>query len=89
MFKKYKVTKNGKFKFAGTHNECFAFILNNQGQSVHHAVTYEGWNITDSNNSNSVTKNIKKKKQYREKRVLMSTKKDISQNYKKTLMEKT
>ena len=35
------------------------------------------------------TKNIKKKKQYREKRVLMSTKKDISQNYKKTLMEKT
>ena len=55
---KYKVTKNGKFKFAGTHNECFAFILNNQGQSVHHAVTYEGWNITDTNNSNSVTKNI-------------------------------
>ena len=44
---KYKVTKNGKFKFAGTHNECFAFILNNQGQSVHHAVTYEGWNITE------------------------------------------
>ena len=35
------------------------------------------------------TKNIKKKKQHREKRVLMSTTKDTSQNYKKTLMEKT
>ena len=35
------------------------------------------------------TKNIKKKKQHREKRVLMSTKKDTSQTYKKTLMGKT
>ena len=35
------------------------------------------------------TNNIKKKKQHREKRVLMSTTKDTSQNYKKTLMEKT
>jgi len=35
------------------------------------------------------TKNIKRKKQHREKRVLMSTKKDTSQTYKKTLMGKT
>jgi len=37
------------------------------------------------------TKNIKRKKKriYREKRVLMSTKKDTSQTYKKTLMGKT
>ena len=44
----YKVTKNGKFKFAGTHNECFAYILNHQGQSVHYAIRFQGWNITEN-----------------------------------------
>lgn len=28
-----------------SHNECFAFILRHQGQSVDWAMKYEGWDI--------------------------------------------
>jgi hypothetical protein len=41
----YKVTKDGKERFAGTSNECFVYILKNQSQSVDWACKYEGWKI--------------------------------------------
>ena len=45
MNKTQSVFRDKEKLFTGTPNECFAYILANQGQSVHHATTYEGWSI--------------------------------------------
>jgi hypothetical protein len=39
------VTHDAKAMFTGTHNECFAYILNHQGQSVDYALKHGGWRI--------------------------------------------
>lgn len=39
------VLRDGERRFRGTHNECFAYIHRAQGQSVDHAMRYEGWAI--------------------------------------------
>ena len=48
----YKVIKRSKMSpnynvelFKGSHNECFTFILQHQGQSVDYAMKYEGYAI--------------------------------------------
>lgn len=41
----YKVTRDGKELFIGTENECFAWLLNHQCQSVDWAIKYEGYKI--------------------------------------------
>jgi hypothetical protein len=42
----YKVTRNGKTMYGpGTHDRCFQYIHDAQGQSVDWAVKYEGWKI--------------------------------------------
>lgn len=43
----YRVTRDGKQQFAGTHNQCFAYILNHQSQSVEWAMRHEGWDIEE------------------------------------------
>ena len=40
------VTHNGVFKFEGTENTCFEYILKHQPQSVDWACKYEGWKVT-------------------------------------------
>ncbi len=46
----FTVTHNGKAQFhTSDPNEAFGYILRNQGQSVHHATTYEGWRIVQHN----------------------------------------
>ena len=47
MIDKYKVKKNSKTLFVGTHNECFGWLLDNQSQSVDWAIKYEGYSITE------------------------------------------
>lgn len=42
---RWDVLHDGVWKYSGTHNECFAFIMRSQGQSVDHAIKYEGWQI--------------------------------------------
>jgi hypothetical protein len=41
----YEVCKNGKFRFSGTANECFRYILRHQGQSFAWAVRYGRWSL--------------------------------------------
>ena len=45
----YNVRRDKEVKFIGTENECWIYILNNQGQSVHWAMTHEGWTIDPVN----------------------------------------
>lgn len=39
------VVHEGQVRFVGTDDECFEFILGNQGQSVHYALAHGGWTI--------------------------------------------
>lgn len=41
----YHVTRDGKVRFTGTHDECFEWILHHQPQSVSWAMKYEGYKI--------------------------------------------
>ena len=41
----YKVTRDHKTIFNGSHDECFVFILNDQHFSVDYAMKYEGYKI--------------------------------------------
>lgn len=41
----YRVTRDDKSKFVGTHNQCFEYILKHQSQSVEWAIKHEGWAI--------------------------------------------
>lgn len=45
---KFEVWHNDVKLFSGTHNQCFSYILDHQPASVHHATTYEGWNIREA-----------------------------------------
>ena len=45
MNKTQSVFRDKEKLFTGTPNECFAYILDNQGQSFHHATTHEGWSV--------------------------------------------
>lgn len=50
-----QVRKDGKILFTGTNIACFAFILDNQSQSVYHALTYEGYEVVDAPNQTPTT----------------------------------
>jgi hypothetical protein len=41
----YIVKENGEERYVGNEDSCWLYILNHQGQSVHHAITHEGWSI--------------------------------------------
>jgi hypothetical protein len=44
----YSVTRDGEVLATGlTEDEAFAWLLQHQGQSVHHATTHEGYAIVD------------------------------------------
>lgn len=45
----YLVKHNDEVMFSGTHNQCFAYIMNHQSQSVDWAIKYEGWEIVPNN----------------------------------------
>lgn len=49
----YIIKQDGieKAKFEDQQNDfkAFGFLLRNQGQSVHYALTYAGWSITEIN----------------------------------------
>jgi hypothetical protein len=42
---KYDVVHDGLKKYRGTHDECFRYIMDSQGQSVDYAINYGGWGI--------------------------------------------
>jgi hypothetical protein len=43
--KKFDVLHDGVVKYNGTHNECFRYVLDSQGQSFDYAVEYGGWSV--------------------------------------------
>jgi len=43
----YLVLYDKKQIFKGSNNECFRFLLSHQGNSVHHACKYEGYEIVE------------------------------------------
>lgn len=54
----HKVTRDGKTLSTGTANECFIWILEHQGQSVHHATTFEGYAIEPRSDMEKYARNI-------------------------------
>ncbi|MGY3582223.1 hypothetical protein ACVIGB_000852 [Bradyrhizobium sp. USDA 4341] len=42
---KFEARHDGVVKYTGTHNECFGYIHNSQGQSFDYAVKHGGWSI--------------------------------------------
>ena len=47
MNKKYAVFKSGQLRFKGTYDECFAYILNHQPQSISWALCHGGWAVDE------------------------------------------
>lgn len=47
MTTKYKVTRDEKELFTGTHNDCWVWLLNHQSQSTSWAIKYEGYKIEE------------------------------------------
>jgi len=46
MIFKYYIMHNEKLKYLGfSHNDCFKYILDHQGQSVDYALKYGDWEI--------------------------------------------
>ena len=41
----FRVLYEGDERMVGTHNECFAYVLRRQGQSVDYALKHGGWAI--------------------------------------------
>jgi hypothetical protein len=42
---KWDVLHDGAARYRGTHNECWEFIMNSQGQSVDYAIKHGNWAI--------------------------------------------
>jgi hypothetical protein len=46
---RFEALHEGVVKYTGTHNECFVYIHNSQGQSVDYAVKHGSWSIEPVN----------------------------------------